>query len=260
MLHLSKQNKLVTYNHPLNEKVRVFLRIEYLWQQLETSLQLESDSNCMLALHNLLQLLEINERQDLKSEAIKYTDKLIVKFHKIRNQPDIDQDKVDEIIDDLTITLKKIKAIVGKLSSGLYSNEWLTTIRHRIQVPGALSPSDLPFLYYWQKFPLHQKVEQLSEWQHVFYPLAEAINKILFFTRKTSNFYDVTSLNGNYQKIIDTQFEPQLIIVNVPAKLNIYPEISGNRYRIAIRFLQTDLIHRPTLFDNKFDFNLGICW
>lgn len=253
-------NSFVKYEHPLNEKIRTFLRIEYIWQQLENSLQLENGANCISSLQNLLQLLEINERQDLKSETIKYTDKLIVKFHKIRNQTDVDADKVDDIIEDLAITLNKIKSVVGKLSAGLCSNEWLSMIRQKVLVPGALSPSDLPFLHYWQKFPLNQRLQQLADWQLAFEPLVQSIQKILYFTRKTSNIYEVSSLNGNYQKIMDTQFEPQLITVEIPAKLNTYPEISGNRSRIAIRFLQTDLIHKSVLFDNNFDFKLAVCW
>jgi cell division protein ZapD len=253
-------NSLVKYEHPLNEKIRIFLRIEYIWQQLENCLQLDNSANCILSLQNLLQLLEINERQDIKSDAMKYTDKLIVKFHKIKNQSNVDSEKVDEIIDDLAATLAKIKSSVGKLSSGLSSNEWLSMMRQKLIVPGALSPSDLPFLHYWQNFPLNQKKQQLLTWQKSLQPLVEVVNKILFFTRKTSNIYEVTSINGNYQKIIDKQFEPQLITVEIPSQVNTYPEISGNRSRIVIRFLQTDLINKSVLFDNKFDFKLGVCW
>lgn len=258
--NFATSNSYVKYEHPLNEKIRIFLRVEYIWQHLEYSLQMESSENCILALQSLLQLLEINERQDLKSEVIKYADKLIVKLHKVRNKADADREKVDEIIDDLSATLKTIKSVVGKLSAGLSSNEWLSMVRQRLIVPGGLSPAELPFLHYWQQFPLNRKIKQLSDWRHVFQPLVEAINKILFLTRKTSYVYEAISVNGNYQKIIDAQFEPQLIIIDVPIRLNTYPEIIGNRSRIAIRFLQTDLINKSTLFDKDFNFKLSVCW
>lgn len=253
-------NDFVKYEHPLNEKIRIFLRMEYLWQELEKCLQMESDISCMYGLNFLLQLLEINDRFDLKSDAIKYTDKLIVKFHKLRNNPDADVEKIDEIITILKNSLVRMKSVVGKLSAGIGSNEWLSTIRQKVLLPGGTCPSDLPFLYYWQKFPLTLKVNQILEWREVFHPLVDSIKKVLFYTRQTSKVYEVSALNGNYQKMIDNQYEPQIIIVEVPAKLNIYPEISGNRYRIAIRFLQTDLESKATLFTEKVDFKLSVCW
>lgn len=250
----------IQYEHPLNEKIRVFLRAEYLWQELEYNLQMENNHNCVNALKNILQLLEINERIDLKSEAIKYIDKLIVKFNKILESPEVDVQRTKQIVDDLQVSLNRIRAIVGKLSASLYNNEWLATIRQKILLPGGTCQSDLPFLYYWQQFPLNQKVKQIVEWQQVFYPLIDVVNRVLFFIRQTSCHDEITCYDGTYQKIIETQFEPQLLTIEVPAKLKIYPEISGNRYRVAVRFLQTDLVSRATVYNDRVDFKLGICW
>lgn len=250
----------VKYDHPLNEKIRMFLRIEHLWHDLDYNLQMLDNHNCVNALKNILQLLEINDRYDLKSEAIKYIDKLIVKFHKIIKKPDVDVERTTQIIDDLQVSLNRIRLIVGKLSASLYNNEWLTTIRQKLLLPGGTCPSDLPFFYYWQQFPLAQKAEQLIEWQQVFYPLIDVVNRVLFFIRQTSCYNDITCYNGTYQKIIESQFEPQLLTIEVPANLKTYPEISGNRYRVAIRFLQTDLVSKAVLYNNRVDFKLGICW
>lgn len=250
----------VAYEHPLHERIRTFMRVEYVWRQLEESLQLESDNNCIRAISSLLQLLEINERSDLKSEAIKSLDKLIVKFHKIHQQPDVDGIKVQEIIRKLDKSLVSLSSIVGKLGSSLNSNEWLSTIKQKMYVPGGYSPVDLPFLAYWLRLPIEVRINQLSVWQQEFYPLATAINNIMYFIRMTNATSNVQTVNGNYQKILETQFEPQLITVGVPSHYNVYPEISGNKHRISIRFLQTNLLHKAVLFDNKVDFNLSICW
>ena len=250
----------ITYEHPLNEKIRIFLRIEYIWQQLESSLQLENDTNIITALTYLVELLDINERYDLKSEAIKQLDKLIVKFARMQSQPDIDQAKVQDIINKLEYSLKDLQQVVGKLSSGLYSNEWLSTIRQKMHVPGGFSPADLPYLAYWQTNPLHTRAQQISEWKELFYPLIQSIKNILFYIRKTNSEYDLSCHNGSFQKIIDTQHQPQLISVNLPARYNIYPEVSGNKYRISIRFLQTDLVNKAVLFNSTVDFKLAICW
>lgn len=250
----------ITYEHPLNEKIRIFLRIEYIWHQLEASMQLENDLNIITALTYLVELLDINERYDLKSEAIKQLDKLIVKFARIQSQPDIDQAKVYDIISKLESSLKDLQKVVGKLSSALYSNEWLTSIRQKMHVPGGFSPADLPYLAYWQTNSLHARVQQISEWKESFFPLIKSIKNILCYIRKTNSEYNLSCKNGSFQKIIDTQHQPQLILVDVPARYNIYPEVSGNKYRISIRFLQTDLVNKAVLFNRDVDFKLAICW
>ena len=255
-----EQSSIVKYEHPLNEKIRILLRIEFLYNQLLTSLQMNRDASCIMALHNLLAMIELNERYDLKSESIKFLDKLIVKFHKIYKQPTVDSLKLEEIISDLNSSLNNIKYLVGKLGSSLSTNEWLTTIKKKTLLPGGLSSADLPFLHYWQKFPLDQKINQLRAWMDVFSPLFEAVTKILAYTRKTANTYHVAATNGSYHKILDTHFDPLLVVVEIPRSLNVYPEISGNHSRVTIRFLETDLVHRASLHEESVDFKLAICW
>ena len=80
---LDTQINSVSYNHPLNEKIRVFLRVEHLWQEITCLIQQENDTTCLICLQNILNLLDIIERFDLRSDAIKYLDRLIEKFYKI---------------------------------------------------------------------------------------------------------------------------------------------------------------------------------
>ena len=252
----------ISYNHPLNEKIRVFLRIEHLWCEIEYFIKQESDATCLICLQNILSLLDIVERFDLRSEASKYLDKLVEKFQKIRIQPvdDIDRDKIDDIIQQLATASKSLKTSIGKTASGLSSNEWLSTIRQKMLLPGGLSGSDSPFLKHWQQFSITQKINQLRAWQKEFAILADAINKILFYIRKTSIVTEVSVDNGVYQRIIDNQFEPQLLVIELPKKYHVYPEISGNRYRISARFLQSDLISKAVQYTNQIDFRLAVCW
>ena len=250
----------VKYEHPLNEKIRIFLRIEHIWHDLEYSIKQENDASCIIGLLNILSLLEINERFELRSEAIKYLDKLLVKFYKMQQQPNIDLEKLQVIIDQLISALNSLKSVMGRTAASLSSNEWLSTIRQKMLSPGGLCAADLPFLKYWQEFPLKHKIQQLSRWQEEFHPLVNAISKILFYIRKTTKTLELSSVNGSYQQLIDNQVEPQLISLEVPKIYKVYPEISGNRYRLSVRFLQTDLVNKSVVYSDDLDFKLSICW
>ncbi|MBP9722571.1 MAG: cell division protein ZapD [Gammaproteobacteria bacterium] len=253
-------DNMVTYYHPLNEKIRVFLRVEYLWQEIDYFISQKNNASCLIVLQHLLSLLDIIERFDLRSEAIKYLDRLVEKFFKMRSQPNVDSDKVNEIIQDLGSLSKSLKITVGKTATVLSSNEWLNIIRQKMLLPGGLSGSDSPFLKHWQQFSVNQKIKQILAWREELSLLANAINQILFYIRETSISTEVTAEAGAYQKVIENQFEPQLLIITFPSDYNIYPEISGNRYRIAIRFLQSDLISKAIPYTHLVNFNLAVCW
>lgn len=251
---------LITYYHPLNEKIRVFLRVEYLWNEIEFYIKQRTDQSCLICLQNLLSLLDVVERFDLRSEAIKYIDRLVERFSKMRVQPDVDVDKLNQIIEYLFSYSKNLKTNIGKTAASLSNNEWLNIIRQKMLLPGGLSGSDSPFLKHWQQFSIDYKIEQLINWQDQFSLIAIAINQILFYLRETSITSDIVSEAGIYQKIIENQFEPQLLSITVPKDYNVYPEISGNRYRIAIRFLQSDLISKASQYNQRVDFKLSVCW
>jgi cell division protein ZapD len=188
------------------------------------------------------------------------TDKFFLIAEADLNQNNIDKDKLDETIQNLTSSSKKLKTTIGKTASALSSNEWLSNIRQKMLLPGGLSGSDSPFLKYWQQFTLAQKTRQLSTWQDEFFTLANAINKILFYLRKSATSTEVIASNGVYQQLIDNQTEPQLLVLEINKRYNVYPEVSGNRYRVAIRFLQSDLMSKAVQFTDKISFNLAVCW
>ena len=68
----------LTYEQPLNEKIRSYLRLEYLNQQLELNLNTDYQHRCF---YPLFALCELNERCDYRSDVIKDIDKQLQQLH-----------------------------------------------------------------------------------------------------------------------------------------------------------------------------------
>ncbi len=61
----------IIYEHPLNEKVRTYLRVEYLFQQVTKLLPLETEWQQQGFFNSLFSLIEVLERNDVRPDLIK---------------------------------------------------------------------------------------------------------------------------------------------------------------------------------------------
>jgi cell division protein ZapD len=254
--------KSITYEHPLNEKMRIFLRLEYLFGVLNRDLQLnhrDHSDHSIEALLTLLQLVEVCERFDLKSDTFKHLDRLFNRFSSLRESVGIDQDRLDLILNDIEDQMVALQSLRGKFAAPLIANDWLTAIRQKMLVPGALCPGDTPFLHHWLQHSLEARLALLQGWRDHFVPLSQALNTILTLTRKSANAQICTASHGGFQKQLNPQRVSQLVRVRVENHLPVYPEVSGNKHRITIRFMQGHLDEKAFLFQQALPFQLFIC-
>ncbi len=95
-------NKTFTFEQPLNERIRVFLRIEALIDRLNFFKQQDNDHSSYHAALTVLELTALVERGDIKQETIKELERQ----HKVLNAL-ITHQSVDK--SRLELTLSKIK-------------------------------------------------------------------------------------------------------------------------------------------------------
>ncbi len=65
------------FEQPLNEKIRSYLRLEYLARQLDNNLQQDHQHRCF---YPLFSLCELTERCDYRSEVIKDIDRQLIQL------------------------------------------------------------------------------------------------------------------------------------------------------------------------------------
>lgn len=68
-------NTSVLFEYPLNEKMRTWLRIEFLINQLEQSRQINGSLTALTFFRNVAELLDVFERGELRTEIVKELDK-----------------------------------------------------------------------------------------------------------------------------------------------------------------------------------------
>lgn len=66
----------VLFEHPLNEKMRTWLRIEFLIQQLTVNLPIVDHAGALHFFRNVSELLDVFERGEVRTELLKELDRV----------------------------------------------------------------------------------------------------------------------------------------------------------------------------------------
>ena len=64
-------NEIVTYEHPMNERIRNLLRLEHLYNTFDYRLNNDIQKNCRSILESLLQINDLLVRSDIRNEMEK---------------------------------------------------------------------------------------------------------------------------------------------------------------------------------------------
>ncbi|MFT5161789.1 MAG: cell division protein ZapD [Alteromonadaceae bacterium] len=246
---------LVIYEHPLNEKLRTFMRVEHLFGQVNSCKSLSEKSQTMAFFESLFALVDVLDRHDIRSELSKELEHNEQKLVKWSQHPQICNDA-------LQVTLKKVIQLqhtlskMGRISNQLKEEPFLGSIRQRFAIPGGSCNFDLPQLHFWTHLPAKTQVSQVNDWLTLLAPIEEAIDIILSFVRERSTFSSVKALGGFYQ---DNAEKIELLRIQYTPAYGAYPTVSGNKYRYSIRFMQLNEDHDRTATEQDILFSLARC-
>lgn len=250
----------IIYEQPLNERIRTFLRIEFLFKRIDRILKNESSSQHRDVLSNLLNILSIFERSDLKQEIIKELERLITTLSALENKPGVDMDALNELLVELDQILDALHLKKSAIGQSLRDNEFLASIRQRSMIAGGSCAFDLPAYYYWLQHTSSQaQKQQIQTWIDQVADARSAIDIILKLIRNSTGFSELDAPAGFYQQSLDSGLAHQLIRVKIAKDADCYPEISGGKHRFTIRFMKFDIAQRAKQVDDDINFFLSCC-
>jgi len=249
---------VISYEFPLNERVRTMLRLEDLFTRVERFIARADRTDHHAALGVLFEILEVASRADLKSDLLQELDRRKKALNALRNNPQISEDALDLILDQIENDSAKLLEINGKIGQHLRDNEWLMGIKQRAIIPGGVCEFDLPSYHYWQHLPEDRRRADLSEWLAPLLPLKAGISILLKLLRESGRARRFTALQGSFQQMQGGRVA-QLLSVTLDRSLPCFPEISANKYALNIRFVAADFCAKTSLYEQDVDFSLVFC-
>ncbi|WP_220767784.1 cell division protein ZapD [Shewanella sp. MBTL60-007] len=238
------------YEQPLNEKIRSYLRLEYLAQQLQANLDHDHQHRCF---YPLFSLCELSERCDYRGEVLKDLDRQLFALSKWQSLPSINDEQIELYISKLSAA-RDVLQVAQRTGHQLKQDRFLTALRQRFNMPGASCNFDLPQLHYWLAKPWEDRQAEYQDWVSHFASLLSPVKLLLDLTRQTTEYQIKQASGGFYQG--NSEQALSLIRVKLSADLGCYPTISGHRNRYAIHFVQFD---QQKHSDQTVEFELATC-
>lgn len=249
----------ILYEHPLNERMRTLLRLEQLFAQLHHFQDGFSLWDSQASVTTLIEILGILERLDIRSEVLKELDRHIVGLSRLMDTPAVDRGRLEDTLTELHEQFRQIQRLPNKLSSDMRENDLLNAIRQKMLLTGGTCGFDIPAYHYWLHQPAHVKGECLTRWIDEISPLNGAIELLLTLIRNSALFVTHSAHLGLFQQSLDIQQPCQLLRVSLPADSTVYPEVSGNKHRINIRFLSFSELSKPKQVTTNLEFQMSCC-
>lgn len=253
------ENQAIIFEHPLNERVRNFLRLELLFQQARHFLEGETvwDSRHLVA--TLMEVLDLFGRSDLKTEIIKELERDAGALGAWAATPGVDQDRLQAILDRLNGLAEDIRQNPGTPGQELQDDPLLAAVRQRVSIPGGACAFDLPAYHRWLCRPLEARIDDQRRWFETLDPVRNAVELVLRLIRNSAEPGLEVAEGGAFQRNLDAGAPYQLIRVLLAAEEPYYAEISGGRHRFTIRFLEPRPGERPVQADEDVRFQLTCC-
>ena len=135
---------LIFYEQPLNERIRIFLRLEHLFRQALFNLRGPSVWETRQTMSCLIDILNIFDRSDLKTEVLKELERQTANLARLEQTPGVDWQKLNSILNEIEVLLEGLYNFSGRIGQSLRENEFLSMIRQRSVIPGGTCDFDLP--------------------------------------------------------------------------------------------------------------------
>lgn len=249
---------MITYEYPLNERIRTLLRLEDLFERTLHFTRGNSPQEHHVALISLFEILEVAGRADLKFDLVQELERQRQILLSFRNNPQISEEALSGALYEIEQASSGLLAMQGKIGQYLRDNEWLMAIKNRAAIPGGVCEFDLPAYHFWLHDEAPQRQSDLESWVKPMLPIRQGIDIVLRLLRSSGRPDMQLAKTGNFQLMLAGR-TAQMLQIRVQRSDAVIPEISANKYAINIRFTAPASVSRPRQSDADIEFELTFC-
>ncbi len=249
-------SQVTIYEEPVQEKIRKFLKIEYLFDRIFYFKNKEDRKDNYNALLALAQLYEILSRSDIKSELIREIETHNTYFIKIKKvaEAQADLSKLNSVLEKQELLLKLIYNVESNYLDYLDDDVLCKTIIKNCFT--TLQPASIEF---WLTRDIVLRETQIDLWLEPLLFIKKSVDFILEIIRKSATFNDRLAEKGFFIEKLDPKKNILLVRVTLTSDLYYYPQISVGKQRLNIMFMSKDDKNNLVRYKEDVPFILTTC-
>jgi cell division protein ZapD len=249
---------VITYEYPLNERIRTLLRLEDLYDRVGYFLTETGAHGHHACLTGMFEIVEVASRADLKSDLLQELDRQRTFLEALRSNPAISEEKLDGVLREIESAFANLHATSGKTGQSLRENEWLMAIKQRVGIPGGTSEFDLPSYHHWLHHDAERRRADLEGWLKPLLPIHAALSIVLRVLRESGRTASLMAFQGVYQQT-PAEKPAQMLRLTLADDMACVPEISANKYALNVRFLLPEGVQKTRVYEHDVPFELAFC-
>ena len=247
------------YELPLNERLRTFMRIEFLYSRLKYFVSNLNDNwQTRTVIHTLLEIYSILSRTDVRREVLADLDRYIMQMERFQSAPDADNNMVNDVLEDLDLIKNQVMEVGTDYLLKLREDEFIASLLHRHTLPGGKAEFDMPKYKFFLESDKKNVAVQINSWIDIIRPICEGIDKLMWIIRESNEPISTVAVGGQYNHQIESRTQISLVRI-ITNDTNVYPEISGGRHLIAVRFFNQNKDGEYLQFEDNVEFKISLC-
>jgi len=218
---------------PLNERTRRLMSIENVFIRLNSQIKNMSNFSEVACFESYFNMRGTASRADIKIEISQELEKLILKKKQL-NKTKKNINQIKKLMDEKR-GLDKLNLPQGNFFG---NDKFLQEIKTSSLSPTGIVSSDLPQLQVWMQ-QLSPKAKQVYFFSKVD-PYLPIFNSITTYLDTLRDSITLESIDSNENGLVNYQLNPSFrhdfIQLQLPQKLNLYPNLTSNKYTVNIQF------------------------
>ncbi|CDZ78407.1 Z ring-associated protein D [Legionella massiliensis] len=230
---------------------KIALRLECLYQTINQSCEEIHPVIHHYALKNLIEILSLVEKPELKSRFLK--ELLRIEHALIKSGAKTSP----ELFSRLHIQIQILTHFVGRFGDNIHTNPFLQSIKQTQQTQLFDCDFHSPQLLLWLESDPRLRQNDLIRWLETLKPLQTTVSLYLTLLRDTAEFNEIEMFNGYYQRSLPPKTSCHLILLKIEKSFGIVPRMQLGHHGLSLRLCEISSMREVRETEARLD--LALC-
>ena len=228
----------VIYEHPITEHAKWLKKIEVTYSKIESLIKSRKQHVFANIIFLIIELETLVSGQENRIDIQKVLNKKKNFLVSLTSNPEVNYEILEKTLEELEEADKRLRYLEVPPGNNLQKDHFIQSIKCKYNIKGPLYDFELPHLNYWGHKETELQLDRIEFWLEDLIPIVKTAELILRISRKSGQKNICTAEFGFYQYVNEKQTNLDLMQIKVHPNLQEFPEITGNKHKFLIRFLE----------------------